>query len=84
MILAGQRGHPVYWDGEEHWRYEDNDQPMTEDRDCYHCKQSPTEEGYDPCLGTIPDATAACCGHGMDEGYIMYGPNDIIKLYPIT
>jgi hypothetical protein len=31
---------------------------------CVACGQPPTVEGYDACIGMIPDARAACCGHG--------------------
>jgi hypothetical protein len=32
----------------------------------------PTKEGYDACLGYIEGAKSACCGHGVEEGYIVY------------
>jgi len=41
---------------------------------CCHCGQPPTAEGYDACLGHIRGAIAACCGHGIERGYIMWEP----------
>jgi len=38
---------------------------------CGHCGQANTPEGHDACLGTIPGAMNACCGHGeTDDAYI--------------
>jgi hypothetical protein len=41
-------------------------------RPCPKCKKMPTEEGYDACLGRIEGTKNACCGHGIQEGFIMY------------
>ena len=30
----------------------------------------PMDWGPDPCLGVLDDVRAACCGHGMSDGYI--------------
>ena len=32
----------------------------------------PTPEGHDACLGAIPGAAAACCGHGVQAPYILW------------
>lgn len=68
------RGHLVYWRGG--WRYLDNDALVLEegDRPCVECGEMPTPEGYDACIGHLPDrVTWACCGHGVEEGYIRWG-----------
>ena len=26
----------------------------------------------DPCLGLLPGVAAACCGHGLDRGYVLF------------
>jgi hypothetical protein len=39
---------------------------------CAVCGQLPTPEGHDACLGTLPDVSAACCGHGKEEGYVLF------------
>ena len=39
---------------------------------CKKCGETETSEGHDPCLGTLPGVKAACCGHGVDEGYILF------------
>ncbi len=42
-------------------------------RPCPRCGRMPTPEGYDACLGHIPGAISACCGHGVTPGYVMCG-----------
>jgi len=56
------------------WRYLDCGISVDElfPRPCPKCGKMPTPEGYDACLGHIPGATAACCGHGVEEPYILW------------
>lgn len=66
-------GHSVEWiDGK--LRYQDTGElvPDVPTRACPQCHKSPTPEGHDACLGTIPGVIAACCGHGVDTGYILW------------
>lgn len=67
-----QNGHEIEWDGHQ-WIYEDGE-PATDNnfRPCPRCGKLPTPEGYDACLGHIPGARSACCGHGVKEGYILW------------
>ena len=54
------------------WVYVDTGEPVGDmTRPCARCGRAPTPEGYDACLGHIPGAVAACCGHGVDEPYVM-------------
>lgn len=72
-VTAYTRGHEVYYDeAADTWRYADNDQPATFDRPCTKCGEMPTPEGYDACLGFIPGLVSACCGHGVEEPYVMW------------
>jgi len=69
------RGYPVGYDYQgKVWRYLDNgvDVKKLPRRPCPKCGKMPTPEGYDACLGYIPGAVAACCGHGVEEAYINY------------
>ena len=34
-------------------------------------------DGHDACLGEIPGAAAACCGHRVTEDYILYLPPEV-------
>ena len=73
MATSHNRGHLVYYDwNTENWRYSDNNEIVNNDRPCKKCGHGPTIEGYDACLGYIEDALHACCGHGVEKGYIVY------------
>jgi len=55
------------------WRYEDSGEPFDETRPCGFCGKPSTPEGYDACIGYIPGAMNACCGHGiLAEAYIQF------------
>lgn len=77
-----KRGHLVSSDGyyvDTGERATDNDRPYP------LCHKLPTPEGYDACLGHIPGARSACCGHGVEFGRVVMAgyqhPNpDTIKL----
>lgn len=65
-------GHAIYLDGNT-WRYVDTHEPIQGNiRPCPQCNQLPTPDGHDACLGCIPGAKAACCGHGKRDGYVMW------------
>lgn len=70
-VTAYSRGHKIYFDGNV-WRYSDTKDLLDDARPCAKCKCYPTEEGYDACLGEIKGATSACCGHGVEQPYIMW------------
>lgn len=71
MIKSYSRGWEIYYDG-EHWRYVDNNEIENDYRPCKRCGRTPTQEGYDACLGHIDGVKSACCGHGVEEPYIVY------------
>ena len=70
MVKSFSRGHEIYYDG-INWRYSDTNEIVDHSRPCIRCGRFPTAEGYDACLGHIEGATAACCGHGVEEPYSM-------------
>lgn len=67
-------GHPVTWDDDhEVYRYDDTGEIAHDSpRPCPQCGMLQTPEGHDPCLGTIPGAMSACCGHGVERGYVIW------------
>lgn len=69
-ITSYKRGHGYYYDGEDIEFYVDTKEPTSTERPCVKCGKMPTKEGHDACLGNLPGVNAACCGHGVDEGYI--------------
>ena len=40
---------------------------MSNERPCIRGGKKPTKEGYDVCLGYIPNVTSACFGHGKEK-----------------
>ncbi len=80
-VESFDRGWPTFWDGEQ-WRYEDNEQPVRDDRPCASCGEKPTPEGYDHCIGFVEGAWSACCGHGVDDAFVItekpfYEPEEV-------
>ena len=66
MVRSTSRGHrTVNMDGI--WLYEDTLTPVDPSRPCARCGKPPTPEGYDACMGFVPGAISACCGHGVSE-----------------
>lgn len=69
------RGHAIEEVALDRWVYSDTRQPVPEnpDRPCGHCGLPNTPEGYDGCIGYIPGALNACCGHGEPgAAYVQY------------
>jgi hypothetical protein len=76
----------LYPDGRWRWadsgRFSGRITSSTGDRPCVACGLDATPEGFDACLGRIPGAQAACCGHGVmppyvwwDDGTVQRGPD---------
>ena len=68
MKTSYQRGHRIIFDVWQ-WVYADTKETISEERPCVRCKEMPTEEGDDVCLGHIDGVTEACCGHGVTEAF---------------
>jgi len=71
MITSYSRGHKIFYDGIK-WRYADGSL-LDDSKPCVKCNEFPTKEGYDPCLGYIEGAISACCGHGVEEPFVVMG-----------
>lgn len=77
MVTSYSRGWEIYFDG-KNWRYCDNNEIDNDLRPCKKCGRLPTKEGHDACLGYIKGAISACCGHGIEEGYVMYPDKRVV------
>lgn len=65
------RGHEIL-EEDGSWSYADTGEPVV-DRDwCGHCGKRDTVLGHDACLGYVPGAMAACCGHGHGKPWIQF------------
>lgn len=72
MVKSYSRGHSIYFDNQNNeWRYSNDNTPVSVERPCKKCGMEPTKEGYDACLGYIPGATSACCGHGVLNKFVV-------------
>ena len=74
-IYGYARGHRIDFDETDLvWRYADTGElfDLDHERPCTLCHKLPTPEGYDACLGELPGVLNACCGHGVEDGYIHY------------
>lgn len=57
------------------WHYSDDLSIFDDSRPCAHCGEFATPEGFDACLGFVPGAVSACCGHGIGPESIVYSEN---------
>jgi hypothetical protein len=72
MATSQSNGYQTEYDWKiEKWVYSDTKEPIDIPRLCKHCGKTQTEEGYDGCLGYLPNVKHACCGHGIDKPYII-------------
>lgn len=39
---------------------------------CARCGHLPNKKGHDWCIRNLPGVRFACCGHGEQDGYIMF------------
>jgi len=53
------------------WYYEDGTRAINL-RPCPKCKNLPTKDGHDACIANLPGVNNACCGHGVEKGYIQF------------
>lgn len=89
-----RRGHRIVRHADGRWRWADGRflriGSSPDDPACARCGQRPGPDGEDPCLGWLPEAVGACCGHGVTTGYVAYpgiarvrlprlGPGDLAR-----
>ncbi len=63
-------------------RYCDNREevpPGPSRRPCPKCGMLPTPAGHDPCIADLPGVIFACCGHGVEDGYIKFVDNRVVR-----
>jgi len=59
-----------YW-SRGHW-IEGLEDLAGKDIPCKRCGNLPTKFGHDFCIRSLPGVRYACCGHGEQDGYIMF------------
>jgi hypothetical protein len=72
-------GNKVIWNDEEKvWQYPSGQNTHRPKR-CPKCDKLPDKNGHDKCLGTLPGVAFACCGHGVEDGYIKFTNGVIVR-----
>ena len=76
-------GWKRYIDNEGNRRYIDNDMKVSDLplRPCAKCGQYPNENGDDYCIQNLGRVMNACCGHGLNKGYIQFSNGITIRGY---
>lgn len=70
------RGHEIYYDDDDKcWKYVETNKRVYDNtiENCVKCNKPPIDD-IDFCLYGLKDADlieAACCGHGVEKGYIL-------------
>lgn len=49
------------------------------DDKCRKCGLERTPEGHDPCIANLPGVKYACCGHGLQEGYVCFENGVVVR-----
>ena len=67
-------GHTIYTYDFKKWFYEDGEitKKVSKTKKCIKCNCAKIDGKYDNCLGKIDGCISACCGHGLDDGYIYF------------
>ncbi len=72
-------GNKIHWnDSTKKWYYTDG-KNIDKYRKCPKCSELPTKKGHDACLANLPDVKNACCGHGVEDGYIQFKDGTYIR-----
>jgi hypothetical protein len=51
----------------------------TATRPCAACGMRRRANGHDPCIENLPVVRNACCGHGVDRGYVQFENGLVIR-----
>ena len=78
-VLVDENNVHTYADTGEEVKFFPNGCINAEQRQCPHCNLTQSD-GIDPCLGRLPGVRAACCGHGVKDGYIAFTNHTSIKI----
>lgn len=85
MVAKGYiRGYEIKFDPDKRaWIFVDTGAKIKQDgkeyRPCKKCGQPPTKEEHDFCIKNLPGVINACCGHGVEDGYIQFENGIIIR-----
>lgn len=85
MSRSNAYGHEAEYNWDKNmWVYSDTKEPVTKARHCKCCGKLPTKEDYDGCIGELPGVKHACCGHGVENPYVILNSGEEIKFKNIN
>lgn len=76
------QGHEIQYDHElDSWKYRDTKELVTPSniRKCIKCGNKESEQGHDFCIQNLGKVINACCGHGVEKGYIQFDDGTIVE-----
>lgn len=76
----GEFGMEQYQNENGDWLWKEDNSPISIKKPCPKCKLFPLPTGEDPCLGILPNVQGACCGHGVQDGYIWFDNGKRVRL----
>jgi hypothetical protein len=79
-VKSCSQGHEIEYDFNNHeWVYSDTKESIATIKKCVKCKCKPTKEGYDSCLGFLPNVSSACCGHGKNTPFAILKTGEYLE-----
>jgi hypothetical protein len=73
-------GHAVTWDeANDTYRYTDTGEVADNSRPCPKCMECPRSDDHDPCIAELPGVIGACCGHGIERGFVVFADGRLIR-----
>ena len=76
------RGHPISYDENMGWVFEDGGRVGDVLEVCPRCCQSHSPNDCDYCLKPLQQTdfiVSACCGHGVEQGYIQLSDGRVLR-----
>ena len=72
MVTGYSLGYQIEYLNNQ-WVYSDTRESIINNsRPCKHCGKYPMMHGYDYCLGKLPNVQAGCCGHNIENPYVVF------------
>jgi len=83
MITTFHVGNPIYAEQDKDgvysiWKYTDGTSIKKGNRPCPRCGHNDVK-GHDHCIQNLPGVKYACCGHGVEDGYVKLYNGKVIR-----
>ena len=84
-VWAFHRGHACYADQDQAgvyslWKYRDDGSSIYDkERPCPRCGDLSSKDGHDNCIANLSGVEFACCGHGVEDGYVKCNDGHVIR-----